>query len=99
MSYSLAFVAGALSGAVVLALAWLAHSERKARRAIEHQIGLLNGELANLTRVRQNRLYREKLEDIGFAASQGALRVSALRAQMEEELRVIEAILSRRSQS
>jgi len=91
-------VSGALIGAIIVTLGWLAHNERQARHAIERQLAALNAELANLTRVRQNRLYKERLEDVGFAASQAALHVAALRTQMEEELRLVEAILNRRNQ-
>jgi hypothetical protein len=46
-------------------------------------------ELANLNRLRQNKLYREAIEDYGFANAQAALRV----AQLRHDLEVVETIL------
>lgn len=95
-AYLVIALLSALAGGVIVALAWAAKAQHERVVALGLEISKLRDELANVTRVRTNRLYKEKLEDIGFAASQGALRVAALRAQMEDELRVIEAILARK---
>lgn len=104
------FAIGAVAGALFILLAWLAAAERGRRvalaarlAAIEQErtdtagrVAALEQELANLDRVRKNKLYRESLEDVGFAASQAALHVHALRAHLAEELALVETILSRK---
>jgi hypothetical protein len=84
--FGLAVVIIGMAGALLLAQARYGDLERENVS--------LREQLANVGRAK-NRLYREALEDVGFAASQGALRVRALRSQMEDELAVIEAILNR----
>jgi len=91
----IASLLGTLVGAVIVGLAWLAAVEHQKRVTMADRIAALELELANVGRAK-NRLYREALEDVGFAASQAALHVAALRRQMEDELSIVEAILNRK---
>ena len=88
-------ILGALIGAVIVGLAWLASLEHQRRMATDRRLAEIEQQLANVGRAK-NRLYRERLEDVGFAASQAALRVHALRAHLEEQLAVVESILNRK---
>ena len=91
MSYVGLAILSALIGAVVMGLAWAATTEHQRRLATERRLAELEKQMANVARAK-NRLYRESLENVGFAASQAALRINAMR----DELAVIERILERR---
>jgi hypothetical protein len=57
---------------------------------VEAERDRIKRELENVHRVAQNRLYRESLEDHAFAGAQAALRIRAMR----EELDIVERLLS-----
>ena len=56
----------------------------------------LKHDLQNLGPVARNRLYRESLEDVSFGAGQALLRLRAWKAQVDEEMAVIEQLLARK---
>jgi hypothetical protein len=89
---------GALGTTGLVAAAYA--NERGKRQAAERErdalklaTAELKAEVKRLTFLRGNKLYSRAEQDLGFAASQSVIRLRVIKAQVDEELTVIEKML------
>ena len=97
VDYLPAVLLGAFGGAFAAGLLVLYVHEHQARLRLERRLAEIQDEraqiqreLANLTRVARNRLYRECLEDKQAQAVQAALRLRVAKRDLEDALAILD---------